>query len=54
MLSLVSAFGTILVSLITIPADQAFGRPGLAGVALAAFAGCVWIGRGLGRRPARA
>ena len=54
MLALVSAFGTIVVSLVTIPADQAFGRAGLAVVALAAFAGCLWVGRGFGRRPNQA
>lgn len=53
-LALVSAFGTMLVSLVTIPVDQALGRAGLAGVALLAFGGCLWIGRGFGRGPDRA
>ncbi|MGE0553887.1 MAG: hypothetical protein AB7R55_10705 [Gemmatimonadales bacterium] len=34
MLAMVAAFGTLLVSLLTMPIDRAFGRPGLAGLAL--------------------
>lgn len=52
MLAAVSAFGTMLVSLVTLPADRLFGRPGLAAVAALAFGLCLWIGRGFGRNPA--
>jgi hypothetical protein len=49
MLAAVSAFGTLLCSMIAVPIDHLFGRLGLLGLALAAFLGAVWLGRRLGR-----
>lgn len=49
MLAVVSAFGTLVVSLVTLPIDRALGRPGLAAAAVVAFAVAWGVGRTLGR-----
>jgi hypothetical protein len=43
-LSMVSGFGTLVVSLLTIPLDRSLGRAGLLLLALACAAGCLWLG----------
>jgi len=42
MLAVVAAFGTLLVSLLTMPIDRALGRPGLAGLAALSL-GASWL-----------
>ena len=49
MLSMVSFFGSFLVSMVGWPVDRAFGRPGLLGVALAAAGVLALAGRKIGR-----
>ncbi len=43
-LSMVSGFGTLVVSLLTIPLDRSLGRAGLLLLAFACAAGCLWLG----------
>jgi hypothetical protein len=43
-LAMVSGFGTLVVSLLTIPLDGALGRTGLMLLALACAAGSLWLG----------
>jgi hypothetical protein len=43
-LSMVSGFGTLVVSLLAIPLDRSLGRAGLLLLALACAAGCLWLG----------
>jgi len=43
-LSMVGGFGTLVVSLLTIPLDRSLGRAGLLLLALACAAGCLWLG----------
>jgi len=43
-LAMVSGFGTLVVSVLTIPLDRAFGRTGLMLLALACAAGSLWLG----------
>ena len=49
MLALIAGLGSFVVSLLTIPLDRRFGRPGLLGLALAAGLLCLLIGRRLSR-----
>lgn len=51
-LAIVSAFATLVVSLVTMPIDRAFGRPGLLGLAVVALvlAGLGWRRIGPGPR----
>ncbi|HUL70371.1 MAG TPA: hypothetical protein VLT17_09090 [Gemmatimonadales bacterium] len=44
-LAMVSGFGTLVVSLVTIPLDRALGRTGLLFQALACALGCLWLAR---------
>jgi hypothetical protein len=44
-LAMVSGFGTLVVSLVTIPLDRALGRTGLLLQALACALGCLWLAR---------
>jgi len=44
-LAMVSGFGTLVASLVTIPLDRGLGRPGLLLLALACAAGGLWLGR---------
>ena len=52
MLAMVAAFGSFVVSIVTIPIDRAFGRPGLAVLIAVAIGLALVIGRRIGRQPA--
>jgi type IV secretory pathway TrbD component len=43
MLAMIAGLGSFVVSLVTIPIDRGFGRPGLLGLAALAAAGCGWL-----------
>ncbi len=45
MLAMIAGLGSFVVSLLTIPVDRRFGRPGLLGLALGAVGLAVLIGR---------
>jgi hypothetical protein len=49
-LAMVSAFATLVVSLLTMPVDRALGRPGLLGLAALALAAGALGGRRVARR----
>ena len=47
MLAVIAGLGSFVLSLVTIPIDRAWGRPGLLGLAILAAAGCLAMGRRL-------
>jgi hypothetical protein len=47
MLAIIAGLGSFVLSLVTIPLDRAYGRPGLLGLAALAVALCILIGRRL-------
>jgi hypothetical protein len=49
MLAVVAGVGSFVLSLVSIPLDRAFGRPGLLVPVAAGALGCLVIGRGLSR-----
>lgn len=50
MLGIIAGLGSFAVSLVTLPIDRAWGRPGLLGLVLVSGLVCLLIGRGLSRR----
>lgn len=52
-LAMVSAFATVVVSLVTMPVDRAFGRTGLLVLAALAFGIAYWLYRRVARSEAR-
>jgi hypothetical protein len=53
MLAIIAALGSFVLSLVTLPLDRAFGRPGLIALAVLAFAGCALIARRIARDASR-
>ena len=49
MLAIIAGLGSFMLSLVTLPIDRAFGRPGLLGLVGVAALLCLLIGRRLGR-----
>jgi hypothetical protein len=54
MLAIIAGLGSFALSLVTLPIDRAFGRPGLLGLVAVAAAVCFLIGRRLSRARAAA
>lgn len=51
-LAIVTGFGTLLVSQVSVLLHHLFGKAGLVGLLLLCIAGCIVVGRGLARAPA--
>jgi len=51
MLAMITGLGSFMLSLVTLPIDRAFGRPGLLGLVAACAVACWLIGRRVSARP---